>query len=661
MKSIKLSVIIVNYNVSHFLNQCLFSVNNALQNIQGEIFVIDNNSVDDSVKMVRENFPDINLIVNKENVGFAKANNQAIRKAKGEYILLLNPDTVVEDNTFEKVIHFMDSHPEAGGLGVKMVDGSGKFLPESKRGLPTPSAAFFKIFGFSKLFPRSKKFSRYHLGFLDEDKIHEVDVLAGAFMLLRKSVIDKIGALDEDFFMYGEDIDLSYRITQAGYKNYYFPETQIIHYKGESTKKGSINYVLVFYKAMIIFSRKHFTAKKTRSLTLLINLAVYFRALLALFSRISEKVFLPFSDAIILITGLWIIKNYWASHYIYINGGDYPATFVYLILPVYFVIWMATLFFSGAYDKPYKISKSIQGILLGSIIILILYALLPESLRFSRAQILLDSLWGLVLLPAVRYFFIFLKVPGFFLTEKKNKRFLIIGDEKETERVAGLLKNVLIDIDYIGLINPITKNNNSAKFIGDIDQVKDILTIFNINEVVFCSKNLSYQLIINKMMEWKDKEIKYKIAPAEGFSIIGSDSIHSQGELYTFELNPVHKKSNRRNKRLLDVMISVFFIIILPFMIFVVRNPRYFIRNIIRVLSGKYSWVGYMPQKDGENYEILLKPGILNPMDAISGDVKDTDTINKINYLYIRDYSLLKDINIILFSHSRLGRNPGKF
>ncbi|HVA98512.1 MAG TPA: glycosyltransferase family 2 protein, partial [Bacteroidia bacterium] len=229
----KLSIIIVNYNVQHFLEQCLYSVRKAVSGIETEIFVVDNNSVDGSLAMLKEKFSEVIRIENKENTGFSKANNQAIRQATGEYILLLNPDTVVEEDTFQKIIAFMDKHQEAGGLGVKMLDGKGNFLAESKRGLPTPWVAFYKIFGLSKLFPKSKKFGKYHLGFLDNDKTNEVDVLSGAFMFLRKKVLDTIGLLDEAFFMYGEDIDISYRITLAGYKNYYFPETRIIHYKGE--------------------------------------------------------------------------------------------------------------------------------------------------------------------------------------------------------------------------------------------------------------------------------------------------------------------------------------------------------------------------------------------------------------------------------------------
>ncbi|MBK6837941.1 MAG: glycosyltransferase family 2 protein [Bacteroidetes bacterium] len=255
----KLSVVIVNYNVKYFLEQCLHSVQKAAGGIETEIWVVDNNSVDGSVEMVREKFPSVKIIANTDNKGFSKANNQAIHLSTGDYVLLLNPDTVVEEDTFRKMLQFMDAHPDAGGLGVKMIDGTGKFLPESKRGLPTPTVAFYKIFGLSALFPKSKTFGKYHLGYLDQNAINPVDVLAGAFMLIRKDVLQKIGLLDEDFFMYGEDIDLSYRITKAGYKNYYFPDARIIHYKGESTKKSSVNYVFVFYNAMIIFAKKHFS------------------------------------------------------------------------------------------------------------------------------------------------------------------------------------------------------------------------------------------------------------------------------------------------------------------------------------------------------------------------------------------------------------------
>lgn len=271
----KLSVVIVNYNVKYYLEQCLRSVIKASENIDTEIFVVDNNSSDNSISYLKPLFPSVSFISNKDNPGFSKANNQAIKIATGEYILLLNPDTIVGEHTFSNVCDFMDAHTNAGALGVKMTDGYGRFLPESKRGFPSPWNSFCKIFGLSKLFPYSPVFAKYHLRYLNKNEIHEVDVLAGAFMLLRKTVLDKVGVLDEDFFMYGEDIDLSYRVTLGGYKNYYFPEP-IIHYKGESTKKD-FKYVKIFYQAMIIFFKKHYP-NYSRIYGLFVQSGIYFRA-----------------------------------------------------------------------------------------------------------------------------------------------------------------------------------------------------------------------------------------------------------------------------------------------------------------------------------------------------------------------------------------------
>ncbi len=288
----QISIIIVNYNVRYFLEQALRSVLKASEGMDNEIWVVDNNSSDDSVRMVSENFPNIKLIANKENVGFSKANNQAIKECNGKYVLLLNPDTVIEENTLKKCYDFMERTPEAGGLGVRMIDGAGKFLPESKRGFPTPFVAFCKTFGLSKFFPKSKIFNRYHLGYLPENETNEIEVLAGAFMLMPKAVLDKIGMLDEAFFMYGEDIDLSYRITKGGFKNYYFPETTIIHYKGESTKKGSLNYVKTFYQAMIIFAKKHFQGTGATFFVLMLQMAIYLRASITLISNLLNNLFL---------------------------------------------------------------------------------------------------------------------------------------------------------------------------------------------------------------------------------------------------------------------------------------------------------------------------------------------------------------------------------
>jgi GT2 family glycosyltransferase len=289
----KLSVIIVNYNVKYFLEQCLDSVYLAVKDIAAEIIIVDNRSSDGSAEYIKSRFPNVIYIENQENVGFARANNQAIAQAQGEYILLLNPDTVIGENALTNVCRFMDENPQAGALGVKMLDGYGRFLAESKRGFPSPWNSFCKITGLSKLFPYSKRFGGYHLKYLDKDSVHSVDILAGAFMMVRKAAIEKAGSLDEHFFMYGEDIDWSYRITCSGYTNYYFPEP-IIHYKGESTKKD-VKYVKNFYEAMLIFFNKHYP-HSNRIFKLVIRLAITACGAISAFQKIIKPVRTLFSE-----------------------------------------------------------------------------------------------------------------------------------------------------------------------------------------------------------------------------------------------------------------------------------------------------------------------------------------------------------------------------
>ncbi len=652
----KLSVVIVNYNVEHFLEQCLIAVRHGLRHLEGEILVVDNNSVDGSLEMLRTKFPEVQVIANQKNLGFAKANNQAIRKTRGELILLLNPDTVVEADTFEKVVLFMDEHPEAGGLGVKMVDGSGKFLPESKRGLPTPSAAFYKIFGLAALFPYSRRFAAYYAGHLNENETHEVAVLAGAFMLIRKSVLDKTGLLDETFFMYGEDIDLSYRITRAGYKNYYFPETRILHYKGESTRKSSVNYVLMFYKAMLIFAEKHFSGKNARLLTLFIRISIYFRALLALLARFLEKTTLPLLDFLILWAGMDRIRIFWAHHFTYPQGGNYPETFVHFILPAYAVVWLGAIFFSGGYEKPFRIRKALLGMLSGTVIILVLYALLPESLRFSRGLIAADMLWGLIAVPLLGFVLNRMGFRNFKSGNQFNKRFLIIGDEKESERVAGILNASVAGPAFIGKIVPVENAARPAGYLGNILQVKDIINIYRIDEVIFCSKNVSHQTIIDKMAEWKPEKATFKIAPEDSLSIIGSNSINTRGELYTVGINAAYSPANKRNKRALDLVFSTVFLIFSPLLIFVMKEKKGFFQNLFSVFTGKKSWVGCTPTDLHPAYRDLLKPGVLSPLDGIEPGTVDPATRNKLNLLYVRDFSLLRDMNLIFAGFRKLGR-----
>ncbi len=287
---VEVSVVIVNYNVRYFLETALYSVYRAVQGVDAEVIVVDNNSQDDSCDMVRTLFPNVKLIANTDNPGFGVANNQGISVAKGRFVLLLNPDTIITESTLTDCIAFMQNHADAGALGVHMINGDGVYLRESKRGLPTPAVSFYKMSGLINLFPRSKIFGQYYLGHMPEDEPVVSDILSGAFMFVRREAFDVAGLFDEEFFMYGEDIDLSYRFVKSGFTNYYLGRTPIIHFKGESTKKGSLNYVIVFYKAMEIFARKHFTGGGWSPYRLAIEGAIKLKTFLSILSRIFTPV-----------------------------------------------------------------------------------------------------------------------------------------------------------------------------------------------------------------------------------------------------------------------------------------------------------------------------------------------------------------------------------
>lgn len=649
----KLTIVIVNYNVQYFLEQCLLSVEKAVQGLEAEVYVVDNNSVDGSVAMVAAKFPWTRLVANKENTGFSKANNQAMRVAKGEYILLLNPDTVVEEDTFHKVVRFMDEHPEAGALGVKMMDGKGNFLPESKRGLPTPEVSFYKIFGLSKIFPKSKKFNRYHLGYLDNNEVHEIEILSGAFMLMRKEALDKVGLLDEAFFMYGEDIDLSWRIIQGGYKNYYFPETRIIHYKGESTKKGSLNYVFVFYNAMVIFAKKHFSEKNAKLFSFFINLAIWLRAGVAVLNRFVKSIILPAMDFVLIALGLMLIAKYYeqATHNMY----DERILLYYFTIAG--IVWAFGAWLGGANDKPVKPQRVIKPAIIGGIVIIIAYSLLPETMRFSRAVMLLAPVLALVVL------FINRMVYNLFTTGKTGleataaARYAIVGKKDEAERVKSIITQTQGNISYVAGIAPVGFVDKED--VGDVSQLDEIVRVHQIDHVIFCARDIAASDIIGAMSNVADKRIEFKIAPPESLYIIGSNSIETSGEVFMMDVNSVSLEKNKRAKRVFDIAVSLLFIPLLPLMVFIAKKPIGLVRNIVQVFIGKKSWIGFSKEMSVKNEKTLslpkLKQGVLDPLVTNKTMPRSQESIIKLNLLYAKDYKLMNDINILWKGVRQLG------
>lgn len=649
----QLSVVIVNYNVKYFLEQALHSVRKACIGIDAEVFVVDNHSLDGSCDMVKTLFPEVKLIANKENLGFAKANNQAIRQATGKYVLLLNPDTVIEEDCFKKVIQFMDSTPDAGAVGVKMIDGSGKFLPESKRGLPTPEVAFYKISGLAALFPKSRKFGKYHLGFLSRDQIHEVEVLAGAFMMIRNDVLRGVGLLDEDYFMYGEDIDLSYCINKAGYKNYYFPDTTIIHYKGESTKKTSVNFVFTFYKAMVIFARKHYSKAHARNFSALIHIAIYLRALAAIISRFATRIFVPLLDFSVIFSTLTLLVSFW-SNLKYATPKAYPEEIVYVNSLIYTLLWLSGLFLAGSYNKRKTFLSVAKGVAFGTLAIAVFYAFVGDAYRFSRAIILLGACSAVVGAFFIRVALYYLKYKRLSLTMGSHLKTIIVGNKSEVERVQDLLIKSKSKSDYLGYVS-VEPNKEDNHFLGTVNELSELVSFFGVEEIIFCSKDLAASQIIEWMGSNYHQDILYKIVPEESLFIIGSNNKNTPGDFYTIEINlKLAKAFEQQKKRVFDVSAAVLMIIFSPLLILFVKHRLNFFNNIAKVLIGEKTWVGYA---HADNIKLLpaIKNGIVSPLDARGSKVINPVTIQKLNFLYAKEYSVEKDLLIILKSIRSVG------
>ena len=661
---VKLSVIIVNYNVCYFLEQALLSVRRAVEKLGQpvEVFVVDNNSADGSVAMVRARFPEVILIANHDNPGFSKANNQALRLATGEYQLLLNPDTVVEEDTFRACCDFMDAHPDGGGVGVKMLDGQGRFLPESKRGLPTPMVAFYKIFGLAALFPRSRTFGRYHLGFLDDDQPHEIEVLSGAFMLMRKAALDQVGLLDEDYFMYGEDIDLSYRLTLGGWKNYYYPGTRIIHYKGESTKRTSVNYVFVFYRAMVIFARKHFAANQAGLFSLLINGAIWLRAGAAVAQRLATQLAPLLLDAGLVWLGMYFLKEYWEHNHRYVPG-TYPPRYMLAAVPAYIVVWFTAVFLSGGYDRPVRTARIVRGVLLGTVLISAASNFL-DAWRFSKALIILGGAWTVAALVGRQLLAHFIRYKDFRLNERRQKNIAIVGSGAESRRVRQLLEAAGVQARVIGYVNteapipntqlPTPTAQPAEEALGELRQLDDIIRLYALDELIFCGKDLPASQIISLMLTLPpEPPVAYKILPEDSQYIIGSSSKDSPGDYYTLDIAlNLYQPRQARAKRLLDVLSSVALLLLAPLLLWFQQNPGGYLRNCLAVLLGRRTWVGlrYTPGP------ARARPAVLSPADAAQSALLNDVTRRRLELLYAKDYEPETDLGILLRSWRRLGQ-----
>lgn len=641
----KLSIIIVSYNVYPFLDNCLRSAKQALRGIPGEIIVVDNASIDRSPQLVQEHFPDVTVIANATNPGFSIANNQGIAISKGEFILLLNPDTILSEDTLTTCLSFMEKHPEAGAIGVKMIDGSGRYLPESKRGLPTLSASFMKMTGLYKLNPTSAKWNQYYMGHIGENETALIEVLTGAFMFMRKEALQKAGWLDEAFFMYGEDIDLSYRIRKNGYNIYYLPTTSIIHYKGESTKKSTVQYIRKFYEAMLIFTRKHPEFKGQQGL---IQTAIYFHGFLQFVRQSIRKMKPVLLDTMIIYLMFMLSAWFWSGTY-YKRTDYFPVSFYTINIPLYILLFIISFFFQGVYDSGTKFRNRWTGFFTGVILVLIVYALLPLELRYSRMVIILGS----ALSFAAMAFWHYLKRDKRY--DEGGRKTLIIADKQEASRIKELINRSHERIDVLGVVSP-SIQNDSNEFVGHIDQLADIVRIRGVEEIIFSSRDVSFSTFTRAMAQL-GPGLRYMMAASTTENIVGSMHKDAEGELYGMQIVfLIATPAGRRAKRITAIISSLVLLLTFPLWCLLVKRSGAAFINLWRVLTGRMELVSYHPVDQRLDTLPPLNKGILYPGYPEDND-KGRKKLSHINFIYARDYHWSTDLSILGTQFRKLGQN----
>lgn len=653
----RLSVIIVNYNVKYFLEVCLHSVFRAAQGLPAgqagmaaEVIVVDNNSSDESCAMVRERFPSVILVENKDNKGFSKANNQGVAIAKGEYILFLNPDTVMAEDFFAKTLAYMDAHPEAGALGPRLIDGKGQFAPDAKKSFPSLSVALFKTTGINKLFSRSPYFNKYYAVHIGEYETAQVDVLSGCCMLVRKKAMDDAGGpFDEDYFMYCEDVDLSYRIEKAGYRNIYYPEVDIIHYKGESTRKMTLSYVRIFNEALVTFVKKHYTKKQARLFVLFINAGILLRAVSGVVKRGLKVFHMPLFDALILLTTLWGIKNFWVEEVK--NMMPIASTAVYATFPAYIGLWLLSLYLNGAYDQPYRALKVTRGMLIGTVAILAYYGLLPPEYRYSRAIIIFSGFAGTVVLLGLHEILYRVGILKYIPYDKLPRKAVIVADEYGYRQTAGILRQVHYAPELSGRISI---KEEQQHVLASLSDMKQLLYTAGINEVIFCINGLTYSDVFYQM-QYCGSGYEYKIHIVGSHSFVGSNSSTTAGDLYTIDRRfNLSDFAQERNKRMVDIAASLVFLLFFPFTFFMVKRPGKLFTNCFKVLAGKLTWVGYAANANANSLPVIRK-GVMQPYNVLPGYEPSAEVKAKINTTYAQHYAPLTDITILLKNYRFLG------
>jgi GT2 family glycosyltransferase len=646
-----LSIIIVNYNVKEFLQNLLNSISKASSNIAKELIIVDNASDDGSVEMIQQKFPSAQLISNKKNLGFGKANNQALKIAKGKYILSINPDTIVSEDTFDSLISFFDGNNDAGLAGCKILNPDGSLQLACRRSFPGPWTSFCKVTGLSNLFPKSKIFARYNLTYLSEDKTYEVDAISGSFMMMRKEVYDKVGGFDEEFFMYGEDLDLCYRIQQAGYKVFYVHSTQIIHYKGESTKRSSFDETNLFYNAMHLFVKKHLSSSLLVEAILrsAIGVTKVFTFLgkrkLAITSVVIDL--LLFNICLFLAERIYVNYSNW-------KGFETSDFLIIYTIPLLIHITIAAL--AGVYRRDaLSVLRNFLAVII-SLIILTSITFFFKQFAYSRAVVLLAYL---LLIISTSFWRIVLKLffrVGVKIDDISKSRTLVVGTNSHAVKVANKLKLKRTDYRSVaGLIgkyhNDFGKKINSFKVIGSLENIEKVIKEYKISEVIFSSEDLNYSEMMTVVASCQNEPVEFKISGTELDFIVGKTSVSMLDDIPLIEVQyNISSTGLKFIKRLFDLILGLFVLFFLyPFIYLISKlsknksDFRSFILSVPSVVAGKKSFVG--PQKLNSDKTIFMGKQGLTGFWKLENN-RDVES-EKLDFYYAKNQNIWLDIEIL--------------
>ncbi|MEI8133751.1 MAG: glycosyltransferase [bacterium] len=661
-----ISIIIVNYNVREFLRGALESVERSLTagGLRGEIFVVDNASRDRSVEMVRQDYPEVKVIALQENAGFGKANNLAMRQATGDYLLILNPDTIVGEDTLRVMVDFMRSNPEVGASGCKLLNADGSFQMSCRRGFPTPWASFTKLSGLSTFFPSSPRFAQYNLTYLPLGSTYEIDALSGAFMFISRDAFEKTTGFDEDFFMYGEDIDLCYRIKQLGLKVFFVHTTSIIHFKGESTKRSALNEVRVFYDAMRIFVRKHYG--KNPLFTLILQCGIGARSVGAIVQKYRSAITLGLADLFVVILTILIVSRFVFGVWFGLPSADYPWVF---IVPA--LIILSVLSLVGAY-QPEDRRRSKPIILAMPAVLIVLSSLTYFFKEFasSRSLVLMItgvSAFGMILTRMIFRFVDRVRLGGEGSARPQMRRTLIAGTGAESVRIASLILGSGFSRRYqlVGFIgNDLAEIHStplpSVAVHGDLAMLAKIIREENITQVIFPSDVFSYSEMLLAMQRVSDEvtthEVSFNVVPKatdvllsrSKIELITPPSAPESLALMPLEYN-VQKISHRIAKRCVDILLVgiAYPFIALSELFHKSSKQTQLLSDLGEVLSGKRSLVG-IRQSSNRGTE-LTKIGVVSLADISGGaGVLRQEDIDQLNIYYARHHSIGMDFEILL-------------